>query len=66
MSKSITTITIEVTGPKRSSALTMAIAKAHQIVRGLYDARGVTQVSVNIAQREIESSDSMQSDMTQP
>lgn len=45
-----TTITIKVTGSKRSIALSAAVAKIQNIVSGLWSVRGVTQVSVNIAQ----------------
>jgi len=48
--KTTTLITIEVIGPKRSTALSVAIAKLQKLAFGLQSARGVTQVSVSIAQ----------------
>ena len=50
MSKTTTLITIEVIGPKRSSALSAAFAKLQKLAFGLQSVRGVTQVSVSIAQ----------------
>jgi hypothetical protein len=54
MSKTITRITIEVIGPKHSTALSAAIAKLQRSAFGLQTARGVTQVSVSIAQQPMD------------
>lgn len=66
MSKTITLITIEVIGPKRSSALSAVIARLQALANGLWRVRGVEQVSVSIAQNPMdESQESIRSESTQ-
>jgi hypothetical protein len=48
--KTTTLITIEVIGPKRSSALSAALVRLQKLAFGLQSVRGVTAVSVSIAQ----------------